>query len=1585
MFKEKDVALVGMSCIFPKARDLKQYWSNLVNAVDAVGSPPPGRWSDCSGFRRSADHEAFLAGNRGGFLDGDLAIDAVAYGIPPNLVRHGDPDQFFTLHLIDHALRDARIADDSPLRKRTDVLIGQGGYPTDKHMEWAFRSEHFEAVLNLLARRCPEWVGPRRQELESYLLSTLTAPENDNVSSGISNLTASRAANRLNLRGAAFVVDAACASSLLAVEQAVWRLRTGQCDLAVAAGVFVALSLRVLYVFTRLGALSASGMIRPFDRRADGLVPGEGGGAVVLKRLADAVRDGDEIYAIIKGVGSASDGKEVDVLAPSSAGQIAALETAYADAGIDRDTIGYLELHGTGTVAGDSAEIATLKKFFGTVSEPATARAMGSVKSMIGHTLPAAGMASLIKVALSLSNKVLCPSLHCEEPRPELADVPFYINTQTRPWIHNTALGARRAGVNAFGFGGINAHVILEEVAIPKSRGQQASPRRSLVPVESVPSCRPFDPGLHRPSELAVFSAASENELAAKIDRLERFLDADGSSATLSDITWSLTREFKTNQPVKLALVCEDLAHLRRLLRDWRHKDPASANASKSEEIYYTDDASTYQGKIALVFPGMGFPGLIGGYPDRLMELCLHYPEVRTEFDHFENRDRHPEDTVPTSAIFMPPACLPENYRQQLKKRLHPPRAEEYGTGEVLPRERYLAAMGVTLSNWVSWLLLRKFHIPVDMLAGQSQGEMAALCAAGAADFHKLAPAFWKVLNIDCRDANGGQIAFAWTAAEELEPLLAENPDTHIAIHMAPEGVIFGGDRTGVHRIAERLRERQVYVQTLPYPPIHTPRLSHLRVELRELLTAEQALIRKPQAALYSSITASPYPDDENQIFDALLMNVDCPLRVWQTALRMYQDGARIFVQVGGGHMAAHRMMLPEEYPVTTAALDVEGRNPLTQLNHLLATLLCSGVPMELAPLYEYRRVRTLDFAAPTPPPAPSSTAVPLRLAWSPAPNEKPLEEPLGARSVSEGSPTLAYAAGSDALPVLGRITHFVPQKELTLQRTLDLTQDHFLHDHVFVNAPHKPSEQRVPVLPLTMSMEFAAEAAALLAPERKLVGFENIRGRRWIALHDASALELRIEARVVSLDPETGVQRVQVTLLDDETTSFSATVLFAESYRQDLDNSIAEPSDGQDWPLAAEQVYAERYMFHGPAFQCIAELSTLGEQGASAVLAPRPRDQLFGTCGEPLLFTDPCVMDGVGQIVGLWARLNGRYILPLGVEKIEIYGPPPAPESRLPIRIEIVDLDGESPQVRANVELEDGQGGIWARLVGWSEYLWKWSDRYVDCTELPHHHTWADELILPGAPEGSVCTAIPNSELDGVNLEWTARFFLHEAEMPEFLALADKKRRQQFLASRVAAKDAIRLWWSRHQGTEDLLHPSLFLIAHDDLGQPYIVPGEGPAIGHISLAHTEAGAVALVADEPVGIDVESAAQDASALLPDFATAEEAELLAPLDDAGVSAATHLWCAKEAMAKGRGTGLQGRPKDFAAQDIEANGTFLLCHRTDGDQWMVHTAQVGPFVLAYTSAQDRTPDGAVHEPRPGDQTEWSGFHPWPARAG
>ncbi|HTU89852.1 MAG TPA: type I polyketide synthase, partial [Gemmataceae bacterium] len=956
MTHDKDIAVVGMACVFPKAANVRQFWSNLVNGVDAIDSPPPGRWSERRNFQLPAEHEAFLPSNRGGFLPAELPFDPLPFGVQPNLVRHGDPDQFLMLHVIDAALRDAGIADDSSLRKRTDVIIGRGGYFTGKLVEITLRAEVFDIVLELLDRRYPDLVGPRRSEMEDYLRSTLTPREDDNVSTAIANITASRAANRLNLRGAAYTVDGACASSLLAVEQAVWRLRTRQCDAAVAAGVFLSLSPSFLSAFAHIGALSSSGMMRPFDRRADGLLAGEGGGAVILKRLDDAIRDGNEIYALVKGVGSASDGREVDVLAPSSSGQVLALANAYADAGLERDSIGYLELHGTGTVAGDLAELETIKTFFGRVREPATARAMGSVKSMIGHCMPAAGIAAFIKTALALSNKILPPSLHCEEPRPELADAPFYLIAQTRPWAHNRSHGPRRAGVNAFGFGGINAHVVLEEV--PDIR--LAATRRGARNIPALPfgsrlnstlQPRLIETGLRRESELLAFSAPSEIELREQLLRLDRFLEHDETKPSLADLAYTLSRAVQPHHPVKLALVCDDLAHLRKLLH--RCFDSSVGGA---EEIYYSADACSPRGQIACLFPGMGFPGLIGNYPDHLLELCLYYPELRAEFDFFENRDRHPEDKVPTSAVFSPPVSLPEEYRRHLKSRLAPPKSEDYSGDKLAPHERYLAAMGVTLSNWISWVLLRKFDIPVDMIAGQSQGEMAALCAAGAAAFHSLAPGFWKVLNIDARDAAGCQLAFAWISEEKVAPLLAEEPNVHLAIHSSPHSVILGGERDALLRIADKLRREEILVQLLPYPPIHTPCLSHLRRQLLEQLAGENVELCKPQIALYSSITGERYPDDAAGIRETLLMNVDQPLRVWQTVRRMYENGARIFVQAGGGHMAAHlHTLLPEGAQAVAVAVDMETRNPLTQLNHLCGRLFCAGVPLRLEPLFEHR------------------------------------------------------------------------------------------------------------------------------------------------------------------------------------------------------------------------------------------------------------------------------------------------------------------------------------------------------------------------------------------------------------------------------------------------------------------------------------------------------------------------------------------------------------------------------------------------------------------------------------------------------
>lgn len=1575
---EKDVAIIGMACVFPQAPDLRRYWANNVNGVDAIVDRPASRWRHHVNWSLPEGHPARLSCRKAGFLTDGVLFDPVRYGVLPNLVRHGDPDQFLMLHVIDEALRDARVAEDDPVRRNTDVVIGRGGYATGKLVEMALKAELYEDVVQILERRFPEMLGGRRDEVLEHLLSTLTPQAIDNVSTAVSNITASRAANRFHLCGAAYVVDAACASSLLAVDAAVWRLRTRQSDLAVAAGVFLTMNPTFLYAFSTLGAVSSSQVIRPFDRRADGLMVGEGGGALVLKRLEDAIRDRDQIYAVIRGTGTSSDGRELDVLAPNPRGQAIAVERAYADAGIDRDTVGYLEAHGTGTDAGDAAESETIKRCFGTSSQPPTARALGSVKSMIGHTMPAAGMASIIRAALALSNKVLPPSLHCEQPREEILDSVFYVNTHTRPWVQAPSHGPRRAAINAFGFGGINGHLVLEE-ATDRSPSARAM------------GFRPIESGAARETELAVFSGETRADLEARVRRFLAFVDQDHSSATLADLCFTLAGEVDVAHPCKLAIVARDLDGLVEQCRTALEGIGLGTDFERIETIYYSENASRPPGKVALIFPGMGFPGLIGNYPDHLLELCLHFPEVRAEFDFFEERDRHPEDAVPTSSIFSPPASLPEGYRKQLKGRLAPPKADSDFSKETSPHERYLAAMGVTLANWVSWILLRKFKIPVDMATGQSQGEMAALCAVGVADFHETAPNYWRMLDIDTRDRLGGRLAFAWATGERLEQLVAEHPGTYVAIYMAPEGVIFGGDREGLEAICEKLRAEQVLVQILPYPPIHTPSLSHLKDDLLRKLDPDALDIQPPRIPMYSSITADLYPSDPVGIRETLMYNVDRPLRVWQTIQRMYKDGARVFVQVGGGHMSAHlEMLLPEgSEPVVSAAMDTDVRNPLTQLNHLCATLLTGGVSLDLSPLFEHRRVQAVDLDAPAPKRPQSGLRIPLRIDWMPSYSENagppPAAEPAKAASTVpasevEGSATgapsaeaLAASANGEKrgsgrlidllpidaetarrLPVLGEVVEFTPETSLTVSRWFDLETDPYLSDHLFVHAPSKPVLDRLPVIPLTMSLEFAAEVGSLLSPGLGLVGYENVRAMRWMGLKDVEREELRIEARVQSTDPETGIRRVEAKFWCGGKLSFQLVALFAPQVREDLAIDVGRPPANEPWPIRPEQIYAERYMFHGPAFHVFSELHAFGNPCASGALTVLPKNRLFGGNSDPILLTDPCVWDGIGQIVGLWSMLHQVFILPAAADRIEVYGSVPPVGTVCPIRMEVVDLNFEARQIRCNVELEDGSGGVWMRVQGWTEWIMNWSVEYEECTRMPNWHLLGEELPLPGLPEDAVCVRVTRENLASADPDWQARIFLHTNEMGEFLAIDQTRRKRDFLIGRCAIKDAARLWRSRRYGGE-YAFPHDLMVSHDERGAPRLEPVGDPTLPRVSVSHKAGVAVGLAAAGAVGIDLEPENADVRTIQDEVFTPGEKERLEALDSHMPEEAwgVRFWCAKEAVGKRLGTGLEGRPKQWEVVQVHPVGTVQVRSRETGATYEAATIRWNGWILAYSA--------------------------------
>jgi acyl transferase domain-containing protein/phosphopantetheinyl transferase len=466
---ERDVAIVGMAALFPGAGDLDRYAANLAAGVDAISDVPAGRWDPAfyDPAARAADR---FNCRRGGFVDADARVDAAALGVMPKVARAIEPDQLLALDVARRAVADAGLDDRTIDRARIGVVIGKGNYAGAGRTRLIEAVRGAEQVVRAVRGLVPGVTDEQLAAIRRELQGELDAGGADVAIGLVPNLTASRIAHRLDLGGPAYTVDAACASALVAVDQAVAELRAGRLDAVIVGGVHVCHDEAFWSVFTQLGAVSRSQQIRPFDRRADGVLLGEGLGVVVLRRRVDAERDGDRVYAVIRGTGTSSDGRG-SLLSPSVDGQVLAVTRAWSDAGVAPATVGMIEAHGTATSSGDAAELETLRRVFG--GSP-TGAVLGSVKSMIGHAMPAAGIAGLIKTALALHTRTLLPTLHCDEPAPALAATGLRTIARAEPW---EAKGTRRAAVSAFGFGGINAHVVLDEgTPAPKGRAQVSVP-----------------------------------------------------------------------------------------------------------------------------------------------------------------------------------------------------------------------------------------------------------------------------------------------------------------------------------------------------------------------------------------------------------------------------------------------------------------------------------------------------------------------------------------------------------------------------------------------------------------------------------------------------------------------------------------------------------------------------------------------------------------------------------------------------------------------------------------------------------------------------------------------------------------------------------------------------------------------------------------------------------------------------------------------------------------------------------------------------------------------------------------------------
>jgi len=467
------IAIIGISCIFPGAPSVVRFWDNIVKGVDSIRDAGPGEWDADFYKNKSSSTFGKIYCTRGGFITEFAEFDPLEFGIMPTSVHGADPDQFLVLRTAAEALTDAGYHHKTFDGERAEIIIGRTMATGMGAMNLIQHGQTVDQVLQIVQAVCPQMGADQLAEVGQRLRGELRPCNADTIPAVMPNVMSGRIANKLGFRGRNLILDAACASSLLALETAMMGLQCRQSDLAIAGGVHVNSSAGFYQMFCGLGALSQSGKIRPFDDNADGTVLGEGVGMVVLKRLDDAIRDGNRIYAAIRGIGSSSDGRSGGLLAPNVDGEVLAMRRAYEKAGVSPKTIGLLEAHGTGTKAGDWAEINAVKRVFcePVGEEPEVTKpwcALGSVKSMIGHTQAASGMAGLIKATLALHHKILPPTLNVLKPNSQVdwSQSPCFINSKARPWVtdrHQEPVQPRRAAVSSFGFGGINAHVILEE------------------------------------------------------------------------------------------------------------------------------------------------------------------------------------------------------------------------------------------------------------------------------------------------------------------------------------------------------------------------------------------------------------------------------------------------------------------------------------------------------------------------------------------------------------------------------------------------------------------------------------------------------------------------------------------------------------------------------------------------------------------------------------------------------------------------------------------------------------------------------------------------------------------------------------------------------------------------------------------------------------------------------------------------------------------------------------------------------------------------------------------------------------------
>jgi acyl transferase domain-containing protein/phosphopantetheinyl transferase (holo-ACP synthase) len=1510
------IAIIGMACMFSQAPDLRTFWNNICGGVDAIGEPVP-HW----------DAQRYLDSGRiktqfGGYLKDLYRFDPREFGIMPNSMDGGEPDQFLALRVARDALADAGCLGLEHDHSDTGVILGHSTYLHRGQVTVIQTDIVIDQTLEVLRATTPGLSEEALTEVRRLLQKKIPPMNADTAPGLVPNVMTGRIANRLNLKGPNYLVDAACSSSLLAVGAAIDELRAGRSRMMLAGGVNASLPADVTTIFTQLGALSARGKVRPFEAGSDGTLLGEGLGVVVLKRLPDALADGDRIYAVLRGIGQSSDGRGAGLLAPSQEGETLAIRRTYEASGVDPASIGLVEAHGTGIPLGDRTEIASLKAVFGARQAPIGTKALGSVKSMISHCIPAAGIASLIKMALSLHHRVLPPTL-CDHVNPELGidGTPFYINTQLAPWPVRTGQ-PRRAAVNAFGFGGTNSHAIVEQAP-----AQAARPPRLT----------------DWPAELCLVSAASS---AALVERLESL--ADGIAAhpewKLPEVAAALLRADR-GEPHRLAIVATDLAGLARSIAQAVKRLTEAPKGPKADAAAWaTRGGVAYsrervQGKLGFVFPGEG-----SQYPGMFADLAMCFDPVQQWVDFWHGLYGLPSGETRTDIVF-PSSEVGAERRKQLEQRMH---------------DMDVGSESVFIGGMAMHELLLSLGVEPDVMMGHSSGESAALGASGANP--AVTPedraaciarhyAVYEGLLAEGKIPTGALLAVGALPPAVVEEQIeaAGGGEVVVAMDNCSNQIVLYGSPAAIERMQKSLAPLGGICLPLPFDRgYHTPAFAD--VSKAFLQYYKDVKVGRPKVPLYSCASAALFPETPAAVRQLAAAQWSQKVRFRETVLRMHDDGVRIFLEVGpSANLTAfvNDILIDRDYLALPS--NIRRKGGVEQVLTVLGQLWLAGRRPALERLFEGRAIEVLDLAAAAPAPrgvaldntmpmvrltevdrarlralaaplvaerAPSAAApmVPPDILQPPADVQSPPEaaaadgrdavmaghfdlmrnfldrqvemvralphealeatsavEPLAISPVPLPPPDWPSTHDRDGrMPLLDELIQHDPGHRVHARCRVSLLNDRFIRDHVMSGpvSEYDPAQFGLSCVPFTVSLELMAEACALLAGRHDVRVIQNVKAYDWVALDDG-ALEIEVHAEL--LDAANGLYGARVV-------TARGTALAAEfGFRADWQlKGVAPLAELRPSCLNSPHLYATG-MFHGPVFQSMTWVEGWDDSGIDVQLSPCSLDGFFALGQRPRLVLNPVLLDAMGQVVACWlVQYVGTdfHAFPSTIARLELYETCPDEVQGLVMRMRQRPADGVSTSVHAPrmwaFDCVDGNGRVLMRGYDLLNLFFVVPPAYHELRCDPLRGwlgTAAGDLSPPGSAVALWQVPLMAEEFcaqsGAICLRIMAHALLAASERDEWRALASAplRRRREWLFGRAALKEAARAWIYAQTGR--LLYPADIVVGHDALGAPFVDGpwcDEGIPAPDLSLSHNDLLAMAAVAGpgQSLGLDFEA-------------------------------------------------------------------------------------------------------------------------------